>query len=58
MNKVRSFAFFLTFFYGVNSFAQQHNFTNYSVNEGLAQSQVSALLEDSKGYLWLRTMDC
>ena len=49
------FCFVLLLFYGITSYAQQHNFTNYSVNEGLAQSQVSALLEDSKGYLWLGT---
>lgn len=36
-------------------FAQQHNFSNYSVTEGLAQSQVSAIWEDQKGYLWLGT---
>lgn len=35
--------------------AQQFNFHNYSVKEGLAQSQVYALLVDSRGYLWLGT---
>jgi ligand-binding sensor domain-containing protein len=33
--------------------AQQ--FTNYSLDEGLPQSQVYALCEDQKGYLWLGT---
>ena len=53
---INQILFFLLFlFYGINSYAQQHNFTNYSVMEGLAQSQVSALLEDGKGYLWVGT---
>ena len=41
--------------YATNSFSQQYNFTNYSVTEGLAQSQVPSILEDSRGYLWLGT---
>lgn len=35
--------------------AQQYNFRNYSVSDGLAQSQVYAICEDSRGYLWLGT---
>ena len=35
--------------------AQQFNFQNYSVTDGLAQSQVYAMLEDSRGYIWLGT---
>ncbi|GJM35746.1 MAG: hypothetical protein DHS20C18_47470 [Saprospiraceae bacterium] len=34
---------------------QQFNFRNYSVREGLAQSQVYQLLQDSRGYLWMGT---
>ena len=44
-----------SFFYGITAYAQQHNFTTYSVTEGLAQSQVQTILEDGKGYLWLGT---
>ncbi|MEO5642243.1 MAG: two-component regulator propeller domain-containing protein [Bacteroidia bacterium] len=36
-------------------FSQQYNFHNYSVGEGLAQSQVYAMVEDPRGYLWLGT---
>lgn len=36
-------------------FAQQYNFTNYSVEQGLLQSQVNTIYEDSKGYLWVGT---
>lgn len=35
--------------------AQQYNFRNYSVADGLAQSQVYAICEDSRGYLWMGT---
>lgn len=35
--------------------AQQYNFRNFSVGEGLAQSQVYAMTEDQRGYLWLGT---
>ena len=34
---------------------QQFNFQNYSVSEGLAQSQVYAMIEDRYGYIWLGT---
>ncbi len=35
--------------------AQQYNFRSYSVADGLAQSQVFAICEDARGYLWLGT---
>ena len=34
---------------------QQFNFHNYSISDGLAQSQVYSILKDSRGYLWLGT---
>ena len=37
------------------SFAQQLNFTNYGSNEGLPQTQVNAVFQDSRGYLWFGT---
>jgi len=40
---------------GFPVFSQQYNFRNYSVGEGLAQSQVYAMIEDRRGYLWLGT---
>ncbi|MCK4359105.1 MAG: ATP-binding protein [Candidatus Cloacimonetes bacterium] len=36
-------------------FAQQYNFKTYSVEDGLAQSQVFAICQDSKGYMWFGT---
>jgi ligand-binding sensor domain-containing protein/two-component sensor histidine kinase len=35
--------------------AQQYNFRNYSLAEGLAQSQVYAMCQDRRGNLWLGT---
>ncbi len=37
------------------SIAQQYNFIQYSISEGLAQSQVYSMVQDSKGYLWFGT---
>ncbi|MCC6370467.1 MAG: histidine kinase [Bacteroidia bacterium] len=39
----------------LKSAAQQYNFHNYSVKDGVAQSQVYSLLQDSRGYLWMGT---
>ena len=46
---------FLFFFFSSFSFAQQYNFHTYSVADGLAQSQVYAMCEDARGYLWMGT---
>lgn len=40
-----------------NSFAQQYVFTNYSIDNGLSQSVVNCLFQDSKGYLWIGTQN-
>lgn len=49
--------FFLSviFFSSLNAFAQKYYFDNYSVKEGLAQSSVYAIQQDSKGFVWLGT---
>lgn len=39
----------------LSSFSQQYNFHNYSVKEGVAQSQVFSLMQDTRGYLWMGT---
>lgn len=43
------------FFFSNNLFAQQYNFINYSSDQGLAQSQVTSIIQDKKGYLWFTT---
>src|SRR3954462_3131436 len=42
-------------FISLAGFSQQYNFHNYSVKDGVAQSQVYCLLQDSRGYLWMGT---
>ncbi len=37
------------------AFAQTYNFKNYTTEQGLAQSQVLAITQDSKGYMWFGT---
>ncbi len=36
--------------------AQQYTFIQYSLNEGLAQSQVRCIFQDSRGYIWAGTL--
>ncbi len=37
------------------AFGQQYNFRSYSLEQGLPQSQVNALIKDQKGNLWVGT---
>lgn len=38
------------------AFSQRYAFINYSTSEGLPQSQVNTIVQDSDGYLWLGTL--
>lgn len=40
-----------------NGYSQQYIFTNYSINNGLSQSVVNCLFQDSKGYIWIGTQN-
>ncbi len=40
-----------------NSYSQQYVFTNYSINNGLSQSVVNCLFQDSRDYLWIGTQN-
>ena len=53
MKKAILFIFYFLLF--SSAFSQQFNFHNYSVKDGVAQSQVYSLLQDSRGYLWMGT---
>lgn len=44
------------FFCWVTAHAQQYSLRNYKAVDGLPQSQVSAMVEDKNGYLWMGTM--
>ena len=36
--------------------AQQYNFINYSIENGLAQTQVETLFQDHNGFIWIGTL--
>lgn len=52
----RWFFFTITFVIVTNVFAQQYNFVNYSIEDGLIQSQVKSMCQDHEGYIWLGTL--
>lgn len=53
----KTVALLLLFFFGISfSKAQDYSFKGYSIKEGLAQSQVRSLFQDSEGYLWIGTL--
>lgn len=53
VRKLISLFVFLLFF--IQLYSQQYNFTNYSIEHGVAQSQIKAFMEDSRGHLWIGT---
>lgn len=53
---IRKYSFFLMLLISFQSLSQKYSFINYSTNEGLAQSQVLDINQDSKGYLWIATL--
>lgn len=55
MKQVLKIALALLLSWSLETLAQQYNFRNYSVKEGVAQSQVYSAIQDSRGYLWLGT---
>ncbi|MBN8703291.1 MAG: histidine kinase [Bacteroidetes bacterium] len=52
---IKKHVLFFLLFIPVAFFSQQYSFVNYSINQGLAQSQVQAICQDKKGYLWIAT---
>lgn len=43
---------------GVNSLAQGRRFTHLSVEDGLSQSSVISIVQDSAGFMWFGTRNC
>ncbi|MGZ3865746.1 MAG: two-component regulator propeller domain-containing protein [Bacteroidia bacterium] len=51
----RYFLHIIFLFFAFTAGAQTYNFQNYNVDEGLTQSQVFCIFQDSKGYMWFGT---
>jgi ligand-binding sensor domain-containing protein/two-component sensor histidine kinase len=45
----------ILFFFSLQIKAQQYSFINYTVKDGLAQTQVIDICQDNLGYLWIAT---
>lgn len=57
MLKLRSLAFLLVVFFMIGQLgAQQYSFINFTNDDGLPQSQVRAITQDSLGFLWIATL--
>lgn len=52
---MRGLLLFTLLFFGLTTFSQRYNFKNYSVEQGLAQSQINDINQDQLGYLWVGT---
>jgi len=48
---------FLAIMLATQVYSQQYIFTNYSINEGLSQSVVNCVFQDSKGFIWIGTQN-
>ena len=55
----RKIVFLLTslFLYSLSGNSQELNFKHISINDGLSQNAVFAIIKDSKGYMWFGTKD-
>ena len=51
------FTVFLWCFSPHNTIAQGLSFRNYSVKEGMSQSQIKDIVQDKEGYLWFATAE-
>ncbi len=45
------------FLHGFSGHSQQYLFSGYSISDGLSQSVVNCILQDSKGYMWIGTQN-
>ena len=50
------FGFVTALLLSISAFTQQYNFINYSIEDGLAQSQVGAICQDKDGFVWIGTL--
>ncbi len=56
MSQKTLYAFLLPFLFCITAMAQQSSYVQYDTRDGLPQSQVRAIAQDSKGYLWIGTV--
>ena len=45
----------IVFLFAIRISAQTYDFRNFNVDDGLSQSQVFCIFQDSKGYMWFGT---
>jgi ligand-binding sensor domain-containing protein/two-component sensor histidine kinase len=48
--------FILALLFTVNIYSQKYNFRNFSVNDGLTQSEIYSICEDKRGNLWFGSL--
>jgi len=48
---------FFCFVLLIHCFSQQYTFSNYTINDGLSQSVINCLFQDSKGFIWIGTQN-
>lgn len=53
--KYKGISLLFFFFLAHNTLAQEYNFRNFSVEEGLARPYVYSIVQDIQGYLWVGT---
>ena len=46
---------FFIFIFAFTAKSQLFNFRNYSLEDGLSQSEINCIYEDTRGYLWIGT---
>jgi ligand-binding sensor domain-containing protein/serine phosphatase RsbU (regulator of sigma subunit) len=54
---MRKLWLYISLFFVAAAHAQTYDFRNYNVEDGLAQSQINCIFQDSKGYMWFGTND-
>jgi ligand-binding sensor domain-containing protein len=55
MKQLSGFFTLLVMFLNLSSIAQEYSYKHYTVQDGLVQTQVMTLFQDSKGYIWAGT---
>ena len=53
---MRLILLFLFSIFSFQCFSQKYSFVSYSTTEGLPQSQVTSIVQDADGYLWVGTL--